>query len=258
MPVDDVVASDESRSRFDAVFASVANVGGWMTEGQARLLWRNARVLDAGQRIVEIGSFQGRSTTILASGAADGVEVVAIDPHAGNDRGPNEIDGFEDAAASDHEIFNANLERAGVRDKVRHVREFSDKAHDQVADPIDLLYIDGAHRFGPAKEDIVAWGNRVADGGTMLIHDSFNALGVTLAQLAVLFFSPNWRYMGRSESMAEYRRQRMSLGARLANAGRQSTQLGYFAWCMLVKVLITAKLGSLTKLIGNPSGEWPY
>ncbi len=92
----------------------------------------------------------------------------------------------------------------------------------------------------------------------MLIHDSFNAVGVTLAQAAVLFLSGEFRYVGRSESMSEYRRDRMGPLRRITNLGRQLGQLPYFAWCQLVKVLITLKLGAVTKLIGNPSGEWPY
>jgi predicted O-methyltransferase YrrM len=73
---------------FDAVWAAVADVDGWMTEGQGRALFDAARSCRPGGTIVEIGSFQGRSTIVLASAAAEGVEVVAIDPHAGNDRGP--------------------------------------------------------------------------------------------------------------------------------------------------------------------------
>ena len=42
--------------------------------------------------------------------------------------------------------------------------------------PIDVLYIDGAHRYGPARADIRDWGARVTDGGTMLIHDSFSSI----------------------------------------------------------------------------------
>ncbi len=246
------------RSKFDEVFDAVGSVRGWMTKGQARLLWKSARTLDAGQRIVEIGSFQGRSTIVLASAAADGVEVIAIDPHAGNDRGPNEIEGFEDEAASDNRVFLSNLDAAGVRDRVRHVRAFSDKAHGDVEGPIDLLYIDGAHRFGPAYEDVMSWGDRVVDGGTMLIHDSFNAVGVTAAQAKALFWSSSWRYMGRSESMAEYRKERLSIGGKALNLGRQLAQFGYFSWCLLMKILISAKLGRVTRVLGNPSGEWPY
>ena len=48
---------------------------------------------------------------MLASAAAPDVEVIAIDPHAGNDRGPQEIDGYAAEAADDHEVFLDNLER---------------------------------------------------------------------------------------------------------------------------------------------------
>ena len=59
-------------------------------------------------------------------------------------------------------MFDANLARAGVADRVRHVAAFSDAAHGDVDDPIDVLYIDGAHRYGPARADIRDWGARVA------------------------------------------------------------------------------------------------
>ncbi len=50
----------------------------------------------------------------------------------------------------------ANLAAAGVADRVRHVRKPSGSALGDVDGPIDLLYIDGAHRYTPAKDDISA------------------------------------------------------------------------------------------------------
>lgn len=245
-------------SDFATTLADVAAVEGWMTDGQARLLWDAARRVAADGRIVEIGSFRGRSMVVLARAAAPGVELVAIDPHAGNDRGPQEIDGFVDEAAEDHEVFEANLTRAGVRDRVRHVRAFSDAAHGDVDDPIDLLYIDGAHRYGPARTDIREWGARVADGGTMLIHDSFSSIGVTLAIVRELFAGRRWRYVGRSESMTEYRRERLRPKARVANAVHQSLELPWFARNVLIKVLITVGLGKATRVFGHDPSVWPY
>jgi len=90
---------------FAEVEEVVADIEGWMTPGQARLLWDCSRAVPAGGTVVEIGSFRGRSMVVLASAAAPGVELVAIDPHAGNDRGPQEINGFEAQAADDHEVF---------------------------------------------------------------------------------------------------------------------------------------------------------
>jgi predicted O-methyltransferase YrrM len=241
------------------VTARVADVEGWMSPGQASTLYDAARRCPAGGTIVEIGSFRGRSTIVLASAAAPDVSVIAIDPHAGNDRGPQEIDGYAEAAADDHAVFVANLERAGVSDRVRHLRTFSDAALADVDAPIDVLYIDGAHRYGPARADIRDWGARVSDGGTMLIHDSFSSIGVTLAILRELLVGTRFRYVGRSRSMTIYRADLATgPGARVANAGRQLAQLPWFVKNVALKVALTLGLGKVLGRLGRPVPDWPY
>jgi predicted O-methyltransferase YrrM len=241
------------------VMDQVSDVDGWMTPGQASTLFDAAtRCPDAGL-IVEIGSFRGRSTIVLASAAAPGVEVVAIDPHAGNDRGPQEIDGFADEAADDHQVFLSNLERAGVAGRVRHLRMFSDAALAEIDRPIDVLYIDGAHRYAPALADIRGFGDRVADGGTMLIHDSFSSIGVTFAILRQLVVNGRFRYVGRSRSMTIYRADLSSSGTgRVGNAGRQLAQLPWFVRNVGLKVLLTIGLGKVLARFGRPVPDWPY
>jgi len=244
---------------FDEVQLAVADVEGWMTPAQARRLWSCARVVRPGGQIVEIGSFRGRSMVVLASAASDDVAIVAIDPHAGNDRGPQEFEGFQDAASEDHDVFNANLEAAGVRHKVRHVRKFSGEALADVADPIDLLYIDGAHRFGPALDDIRRWSAKIKPGGDLLIHDSFSSIGVTGALIVSLFFGSEMRYLGRSESMTHYRREHLSPADRVRNAARQVAQLPWFVRNVVIKALILAKMGRLTQpLFGHDPATWPH
>ena len=251
--------SPESRPDLATVSARVADVQGWMSPGQASTLYEAAAGCPGGGTIVEIGSFQGRSTIVLASAAAADVAVVAIDPHAGNDRGPQEYDGFEDAAADDHDTFIANLERAGVRDRVRHVRMFSDAALGEVDGSIDVLYIDGAHRYAPAREDIRDWGARVGDGGTMLIHDSFSSIGVTLAILRELLLGSRFRYVGRSRSMTIYRVDLgAGPGARGGNAARQLAQLPWFLKNLAQKLALTLGLGKVLGRLGRPVPEWPY
>ncbi|HUF32489.1 MAG TPA: class I SAM-dependent methyltransferase [Acidimicrobiales bacterium] len=243
---------------FQSTFASVADVEGWMSEGQARLLWDRASALGDGDLVVEIGSYHGRSAIVLATAAPAGAEVVAIDPHAGNDRGPQQIVGPAEEGQRDHETYLANLRRAGVADRVRHVRLPSQEAGGSVDRPIQLLYIDGAHRFAPARADIVDWGNRVAEGGTLLIHDSFSSVGVTLAIATTLLAGGRFRYVDRSRSMAEYRREDLSPTGRATNALRQVAQVPWFARNVAIKVLIVARLGRLTRLLGHRDPTWPY
>jgi Methyltransferase domain len=222
----------------------VNEVEGWLTEAQADRL--RARASVARGTVVEIGSFRGRSTIVLASAAES---VVAIDPHAGSDRGPQEIAPDAARGDEDHAAFTANLARAGVAECVRHVRRPSADAHGDVDGPVALLYVDGAHRFGPARADLAGWGGRVAPGGAMLVHDAFSSVGVTLALLAECVFSSRWRYAGRTGSLAEYERASLRGRARLRNALRQLAELPWFARNLVIKVLIVARLRD---------GPWPY
>jgi predicted O-methyltransferase YrrM len=238
---------------------ALEGVEGWFSPEQVARVVARATEVAPGGRVVEIGSFRGRSMVAIGRSAPEGVEIYSIDPHAGNDRGPQEIEGFEDEAALDNKVFLANLERAGVRERVTYVRKFSHDAHGDVPGDIDLLHIDGAHRFSPASEDIRAWGARVTPGGVMLIHDSFSSIGVTAAIAATLLASGEWRYAGRSRSLAEYRREPAGGAAgRLANVGRQLAQLPWFARNVVIKVLVTAKLGRLAKALGHDGETWPY
>jgi hypothetical protein len=205
---------------------------------------------------VEIGSFQGRSTIVLASAAPDGAIVYAIDPHAGNDRGPEEIAGYADAAAGDHAAFLVNLDAADVSDRVTHLRMFSDEALAEIRGHADVLYIDGAHRYAPARADIRDWGRRVAPGGAMLIHDSFSSVGVTLAILRELVFGRRFRYVGRSGSLAIYRRDLH--GGRARNAARQLAQLPWFVKNLALKVGLKLGLGKALRRLGRAVPEWPY
>jgi SAM-dependent methyltransferase len=243
---------------FEDALASVRGVAGWLSDAQARVLFDHARGLPAGTSIVEIGSYLGRSTIVLARGAAPGVELVAIDPHAGNDRGPRQISGRAEDGQRDHAAFLANLERAGVRGAVRHVRRPSRDAGDAVRGAVGLLYVDGAHRYRPARDDILHWGGRLADGGTLLLHDSFCAVGVTLAQARLLLLTRRFRFIGRTGTLSEYRREDLTGAGRLVNVVSQLAQLPYLVRNLAVKLALLARLRPVARLLGQPSGEWPY
>jgi SAM-dependent methyltransferase len=243
---------------FGAVVHAVRDIEGWMTEDQARRLWNRARAVPPGGSIVEIGSYRGRSAIVLASAALPNAQVIAIDPHAGNDRGPQQWVGTREEGEHDYERFHENLRAAGVEERVHHIRDFSQEALQQLDGEVDLLYIDGAHGYAPARADIVRWGGRVRAGGTMLIHDAYSAVGVTLALLTTTVAGTEFRYVGRSTSMTEYRREPVRGIGRVRNGLRQVKELGWFARNLAVKLALVGKARWLARLLGHRGDEFPY
>lgn len=231
---------------FDEVFGSVRDIDGWLTRDQARLLYERAAALPRGSRIVEIGSHHGRSTIVLASAAPE-AELITVDPYEEHVPRPADLERFEQ-----------NLERAGVRRRVRHVHAPSTAALAEISGQVDLLYIDGAHDLKTARSDVRGWGGRVRDGGTMLIHDSFSSVGVTLAEILFLFFGDQFRYVGRSRTLAEYRREHLHATGRAVNASRQAVSLPWFVRNVLVKVALVARMPVLARALGHRDTVFPY
>jgi len=231
---------------FGEAWAAVGDIDGWLTEEQGRMLYASAAATPDSGRVVEIGSHHGRSTIILAKGAPL-ADIVSVDPYEEHEPRPQDL-----------RVFEQNLDRAGVRDRVRHVHATSTQALQEFAGDVDLLYIDGAHDLGTALADIRGWGARVRPGGTMLIHDSFSSVGVTVAELLALFFGGRFEYLGRSRTLAEYRRQPVRGPARIANAARQASGLPWFARNVLVKLAVALHVLPLARALGHRDDVFPY
>jgi hypothetical protein len=97
----------------------------------------------------------------------------------------------------------------------------------------------------------------VRPGGSLLIHDAFSSVGVTLAILRELVPGRTFRYVGRTRSLAEYRAD-LAPADRLRNAARQAGQLPWFFRNVGLKVLLTLGWGELLGRLGRPVPQWPY
>ncbi len=239
---------------FDETEAAISGIEGWLRVEQARRLWELAAAVPPHGVVVEIGSFQGKSTVALARGAPETATVYAIDPHAGNDRGPGQWHGDPADGQADHVAFLANLADAAVSDRVVYLRARSEDAHPQVAGPVDLLYVDGAHGYGPARGDLVGWGDRVRPGGVMAVHDVYASAFVTLAVMRSLWFSRRWRYLDRVRSLVVYERVPVSGLEWLTNLARQLSNLGWFAKNVVVRGLSSVGLERFSRWGQGPGG----
>ena len=140
-----------------------AQVDGWLSDAQGRALFDAAAAATGQGAIVEIGSWKGRSTTWLASGATlAGRRIYAIDPHRGS---------REDPCAATLDEFLGNLSRSGLAHVVDPLIMTSEEAAACIDEPIELLFIDGDHSYEAVRRDAELWLPRLIGGGTVMFHD---------------------------------------------------------------------------------------
>jgi predicted O-methyltransferase YrrM len=266
-----VVADSHSETRtdgFEAAWAKASVIEGWLSREQASVLHAAAGCVQPGCWIVEIGSWHGKSTVVLAHGKTPQTILLTIDPYPDRPYG-----GGEGA----YQTLLANVRRSGVEDDVQLFRGTSEegaRAFDLITELLDdpaaeaesprgsarigLLFVDGAHDRNSVLADIDGWEQFVVDGGLVCFHDAFFRLGVTLALLERHLMNTRFRYLGSVGSLAVFRRERkVGTAATLSSSARLVGRFGYLGRNMLVTLGVRGKLRPLLKLV-PPEEDFLY
>lgn len=150
------------------------DVHGYISWPEAQLLYTLATQLPPNGKVVEIGSYQARSTIALATGAKEvGGMVWAIDHHPTYEQGGTQF------GMGDNQAYYGNIADYGVGDVVRTVNLPSDQAFIAWKDDIDLLFIDGDHDAVQVQRDWYLWSmlaDVVAMHDTAGFHNGINKL----------------------------------------------------------------------------------
>ncbi|QDY76538.1 class I SAM-dependent methyltransferase [Streptomyces qinzhouensis] len=134
-----------------------------------------------GLPLLEVGTYCGRSTILLAAAARSaGTTAVTVDHHRGSEE---QQPGWEyhDPTVVDPEVglmdtlptFRRTLLRAGLEDHVIAIVGRSPQVARVWAAPLGLVFIDGGHTDEHATADYECWAPHIADGGLLVIHDVF-------------------------------------------------------------------------------------
>ncbi|MFF3543329.1 class I SAM-dependent methyltransferase [Streptomyces platensis] len=134
-----------------------------------------------GLPLVEVGTYCGRSTILLADAARNaGVLAVTVDHHRGSEE---QQPGWEyhDATVVDPEVgrmdtlptFRRTLHAAGLEEHVLALVGRSPQAAAVWQAPVGLVFIDGGHTDEHATADYEGWAPHLAPDGLLVIHDVF-------------------------------------------------------------------------------------
>lgn len=149
---------------------NAANIAGWMTYKELKWLAKQA---EKHSKIVEIGSYLGRSTRALGENTK-GV-VYAIDDFVG----PRDMNLPLYLRENLFETFMYALVDLVNDNKVFPV--ISDHATVRLDFSPDMVFIDGSHKYEDIKRDIQMWLPRIVRGGLICGHDYTNMADVRYA-----------------------------------------------------------------------------
>lgn len=125
-------------------------IPGWLSRREENLLAHFAA--RANRTIVEIGSYQGKSTVAMAKVTKN--KIYALDPHY----------------LKSYKKFLVNTKKYK---NIIPVKKTSTAAHKNWRQPISLLHIDGNHEYKFAKQDLKLWLPHLKNNGVVICHDAF-------------------------------------------------------------------------------------
>lgn len=145
---------------FANVWSRSMQVQGAFSEHEAHRIYDIACALEKGARIVEIGCYGGKSSLILGMAAKDlSADYTCID---------NFITTLE-GGGSARKQFVDTMTMYGIKYQLMEMD--SSKAAKKYRRKIDLLLIDGDHRYKMVKKDCDLWIPKVKIGGWVVFHD---------------------------------------------------------------------------------------
>lgn len=164
------------------ILAAFEAAKGFMPQREGIALYEAA--VEAGRLglpLLEVGTYCGRSTILLADAArAAGVTALTVDHHRGSEEQQPGWD-YHDPETVDPEIglmdtlptFRRTLHKAGLEDHVVALVGRSPQIAAVWNSPLALVFIDGGHTDEHASADYEGWSPHVAPDGLLVIHDVF-------------------------------------------------------------------------------------
>ena len=150
----------------EGILDQMASIEGWFMPQEGALLYKAAEAaFKRGDFVMEVGSYKGRSTSILGNAAKRAGEhkrVFAVDPFEGN-CGP------EHKFSPTFEEFKANMVKAGVSDQIVALKTKSENV--LCTEQLGLLFIDGLHDYESVRSDYLKLVQHVNPGGFVAFHD---------------------------------------------------------------------------------------
>jgi predicted O-methyltransferase YrrM len=185
----------------NSLWELVDPVSGFLSRKEAALLHWAAREWPVPGPVLELGSYEGRSTIIFACA---GREVYSIDAWSLDVADRSAFDPQEDSAEAVFNRFRDHLRRANVEAQVTTRRGLTHEVGLGWTIPGAILFVDAGHSYQDVKGDLALWTPHLLPGGLLLMHDVLGDafLGVTRAASELL--REGWNVVASAGSLVAF------------------------------------------------------
>ncbi len=184
-------------------WAIVDRTKGFLSIKEAGLLYWAASQWPMVGPVLELGSFEGRSTIVFAYA---GRQVYAVDAWSLDVADLSSYDGGVTSANSSLERFTTNLRLAHVADRVSVQRGFTHDVGRGWQIPGALLFVDAGHTYADVKGDLDIWTPHLLPGGLLLMHDVLGDVHLDVTRAASELLKQGWQVAASAGSIVAFTR----------------------------------------------------
>lgn len=188
----------------DEIWQKIEPIGGYLLRKEAALLFWAARRCPVAGAVIELGSFEGRSTGVFALA---GRSVHAIDAWSSNVSDLSAYGQGEIPADDVFQRFQNNLAQLQIEQLVSINRGLTQPIGQKWSEEGAILFVDAGHTYEDVKGDLAVWTPHLHPQGFLVMHDvlGYNFLGVTQAASELL--KSGWQVIASSGSAVVFKRK---------------------------------------------------
>ncbi len=165
------------QEQIQSIIQTADQIEGHLSYKEMEFLAINAAVPTAKGCVLEIGSYKGKSTYLIAEASklAGDDRIVAVDPLTTESLADHYLKGDVDEVEFQHDFFK-NLEQFHIRERVEFFQMYSYEMVKTFQGSIRFLWIDGDHTYEGVKRDVALFTPFLSDGAIIAMHDVLHNL----------------------------------------------------------------------------------
>jgi len=188
----------------DDTWAIVESIGGFLSAKEAGFLYWAATHWPVDGPVLELGSYEGRSTIVFARA---GRQVHAVDAWS---LGVEDLSAYGGGATSAHDVlgrFKENIQRAQVEAHVRIHRGLTQDVGRRWHTSGAILFVDAGHTYADVKGDVEIWTPHLLQAGLMIMHDVLGDVYLDVTRAASELLQQGWRVAASAGSIVAFTRK---------------------------------------------------